>query len=311
MTDTNFEATVMIPTDQFKEIERNFDWPEWLPFYPSTAFFETDDPKLWKMSIYMSEKPSQGDVEIMGKALRDFTGVDIKNPEFEGLENQDWVSKSQKLHKPVVAGRFVAFGEHDKDKVDADKIHLQIEGRQAFGTGSHSTTKGCLLVIDQLADEFANDGGGDKTPVSILDVGTGSGILAMAMARVWDVPILASDNDPVAIEAARDILEINNTNFADAAGGVGITLAVSEWFADPVFDKAGPFSLITANILGIPLIENAADIVNQLAPGGVIILAGLLEKQEDAVRNAFEDQGLTLKSRDQIKEWPTLVMQKT
>jgi len=306
MTDTNFEATVMIPTDQVKRLEKDFEWPDWLPFYPSTAFFETNDPFQWKMSIYMAKEPTENDIDIMGKALRAFTGLEIKNPVFDGLEEEDWVSKSQKLHVPIVAGRFVAFGEHDKDKVAADKVHLQIEGRQAFGTGSHATTNGCLLAIDQLFDELVDD----KSLEKILDLGTGSGILAMAMSKVWDVPILASDNDAVAVEAARDILEINKTVFANSVGDKGVTLAVAEGFDDAVFAQAGPFNLITANILALPLIEMSADIVAHMADGGIVILAGLLEKQEIAVAQVFETNGLTLKSRAQIREWPVLIMEK-
>jgi ribosomal protein L11 methyltransferase len=309
MSDTNFEATVMIPTDQVKRIERDFDWPDWLPFYPTTAFFETDDPFQWKMSIYMAEQPTFGDIDIMGKALRAFTGAEIKNPVFSRLKTQDWVSQSQKLHKPIVAGRFVAFGEHDKDNVDPTKVPLQIEGRQAFGTGSHETTKGCLLALDSLADELVES----KAPKRILDLGTGSGILAMAMAGVWNVPILASDNDAVAIEAARDIMGINGITFSDDGAGVtiGVTTAVAEGFDDPIFAKEGPFDLITANILALPLIDMSADIVANMAEGGLLILAGLLEKQEMAVTQVFETNGLTLVSRDQINEWPVLVMQKS
>lgn len=197
---------------------------------------------------------------------------------------------------PIEAGRFFIHGAHDKENAKAGRINLEVDAGQAFGTGSHGTTKACLLALDELTK-------GPK-PANALDLGTGTGILAMAMTRAFGIPVLASDNDPIAVDVATENARSNAIDHEQ------IRYLTAEGTDHSVIRTHAPFDLITANILAGPLITMAADIAVILATGGRLILSGLLQTQEAAIERAYLNEGLTVQSRFPIGDWQTLVMTK-
>ncbi len=269
-------------------------------FAPTISYFEQRDNPLWCVEIFFPEAPANDFVAaVLARAsLQDWDYT--LNP----VEDKDWVSESQKLLAPVEAGRFFVFGSHDADKAKDGAINLQIDAGQAFGTGKHETTAACLEVIDALAD--------DLSPASMLDLGTGSGVLALAGQKVWpEMRIVASDIDPIAIEVTEINIKVNKGVGRDIeTGGKGMALVVAEGLDAPAFDGEKPFDLITANILAAPLIELAEDITDALSADGTLVLSGLLVTQEKEVLEPYLDRGLVSLGRVEKGEWLALTLRK-
>ncbi|MCG6885329.1 MAG: 50S ribosomal protein L11 methyltransferase [Silicimonas sp.] len=208
------------------------------------------------------------------------------------LPETDWVAHVKRTLAPVEAGRFFVYGSHDADRVPADRIGLLIEAAMAFGTGHHGTTLGCLRAIDRLAEQGIE-------PDQIADIGCGSGVLAMAAARVWSGGIIAADIDPVAIEVTQANLAANG--MADR-----VDTCVAPGFEDPRL--RGPFDLVFANILKGPLIDLARPMAAATAPGGVAVLSGLLVEQAEDVIAHYRGAGFSLMAREDIVDWTTLIL---
>jgi ribosomal protein L11 methyltransferase len=176
---------------------------------------------------------------------------------------------------------------------------LEIDASLAFGTGQHATTSGCIEALDRLEREgarFAN----------IADIGTGTGLLAFAALALWpEAKCIATDIDAVAIDVARDNAAINGVTLGHGAGE--LLMAVADGLDSPLLAARAPFDLIIANILAGPLIELAPDFARALAPGGTLILAGLLDTQADAVTAAYVKLGFTVRDRSS-GEWPVVVL---
>ncbi|MEE2566035.1 50S ribosomal protein L11 methyltransferase [Hyphobacterium marinum] len=207
------------------------------------------------------------------------------------LPEEDWVKLSQAGLPPVIAGRFALHGSHDD--APEGKIAILIEAGPAFGTGHHGTTKGCLLAFDAMLED------GFK-PATILDIGTGTGALAIAAAKVLPrARIVASDIDPDATEEARANCRTNGV--ADA-----VDCFTAENF-NHIKLIGAKFDLVFANILAEPLVDLAPQIAAALNPGAPAILSGLLVEQEAMVRSAYEAQGLTVTACDPLDGWATLV----
>ncbi|MBL4639849.1 MAG: 50S ribosomal protein L11 methyltransferase, partial [Kordiimonadaceae bacterium] len=209
------------------------------------------------------------------------------------------------LLQPVEAGCFYVYGSHDADKAKADRINIQIEAGQAFGTGQHETTAACLEAITEYATTLK--------PTTILDLGTGSGVLALAAHKVWpEARVTASDIDPIAITVTRENIEINKGTLRSGGNdGSGIKLAVADGLDDPIFQEDTPFDLITANILAGPLVSMAEEITKALAPGGALVLSGLLVTQEKEVLDAYKARGLDIQGRIMKGEWLALKLLKS
>ncbi len=193
----------------------------------------------------------------------------------EILPDIDWVTKSLEGLKPVRAGRFLVHGAHDRDQRRPGDLAIEIEAGLAFGTGHHGTTAGCLHMLSTVARR--------EKPRNALDLGTGSAVLAIALAKLCHIPVLATDIDPVAVAVAA-----RNARLNGVAGLV--ETATAPGFADPLFARRGPFDLIVANILAKPLMKLAPHMAAHLAPGGSIVLSGILERQRDAVVAAYNGQ---------------------
>jgi ribosomal protein L11 methyltransferase len=178
-------------------------------------------------------------------------------------------------------------------------IPFEIDASLAFGTGQHATTSGCLAALDKLQR-------GGKAFANVADIGTGTGLLAFAAVALWpEARVIATDIDPVAIDVARDNAAINRVTLGHAGGE--LLLGVADGMDSPLLAARAPFDLIVANILAGPLIELAPDFAKALAPGGTVVLAGLLDGQADGVIGAYEELGLKLAERGS-GQWPVLVL---
>lgn len=253
------------------------------------------DPENWRLVVYFDDTPVEEDVtelRVLAKQAGASSGDDF---EIEELPDLDWVAKSLEGLAPVRAGRFVVHGSHDRDILRANDIGIEIEAGLAFGTGHHGTTAGCLMAIDRLANE---------RPVrNVLDLGTGSGVLAIGVAKRTKARVIASDIDPVAVNVAADNVRLNG----EAAR---IRTVVAAGMENTTIGEFAPYDLIVANILAGPLVTLAPALRRHIAPGGTIILSGLLEEQQRRVTAAYRAQELRFISADVIDGWVTLVMRR-
>jgi ribosomal protein L11 methyltransferase len=225
-------------------------------------------------------------------------GTDIaKAVAFSTIGTRDWVAASLEGLPPVRAGRFVVHGAHDRARVRSNQIGIEIEAALAFGTGHHGTTRGCLLAFEAVRKQ-----GRHAQRWRVLDVGTGTGLLAIAAARALRVPVLANDIDPVAVAVARDNARLNRAAplfHAHTADGVA-----AGWV------RRGRYDLIFANILEAPLRRMSAPMAGLLAPRGRLILSGLLPAHAPSVIAAYRRQRLRLQSRLTLDGWVTLIMRR-
>jgi len=211
----------------------------------------------------------------------------------EPLPDQDWIRLSQEGLPPVRAGRFFVYGAHDAGQVPHGVVPIRIEAGLAFGTGHHETTTLCLEVLSDLARE--------RVFCNVLDLGTGTGLLAIGAAKLWKRTVLASDIDPVAVEVAR-------ANAVANSAGPLVRVVVADGLANPILSRAAPYDLLIANILAGPLTQLAPQIIRSLAPGAVLVLSGLLRNQEKLVTSFY--RSLRFISARRAGPWSALVLEK-
>ena len=253
----------------------------------------------WRLDAYFEARPGKADLAALRALVP--SAADSK-PKVEALGEADWVTLSQQGLEPIQAGRFFVHTPAHRASVPAGAIAFEIDAGRAFGTGQHETTTGCLLALDRLKRQGASF-------ANIADVGTGTGLLAFAGLRLWPAArAIASDIDPVAIEVAAENAAINRVPLGRARRQV--ELAVAAGLDHARLKARSPYDLIIANILAGPLIELAPSLAAALAPGGRLILAGLLDRQAEAVAGAYRRQGLMLVERAALGDWPTLVLRK-
>jgi ribosomal protein L11 methyltransferase len=237
-----------------------------------------------EISVYADEE----DLDAVEARIRAAAGDGALLISREVLPDIDWVARSLEGLKPVRAGGFVVHGAHDREELEPGEIAIEIEAGLAFGTGHHGTTAGCLEMLAGLMRE--------KAPANALDLGTGSAVLAIAIAKLAPIPVLATDIDPVAVAVAAENVALNGV--ADH-----VTTATADGFDDRVFVTHGPFELIVANILAGPLMELAPQMRRHLAPSGTLVLSGILERQHDAVVEAYAAQGFRRVETLHREEW--------
>ncbi|TIT19167.1 MAG: 50S ribosomal protein L11 methyltransferase [Mesorhizobium sp.] len=237
------------------------------------AVLEVDEDRdIHEVSLYADD-----DVDAVEARLRDIlAGLSLSKPiAREALPDIDWVARSLEGLKPVRAGRFFVHGAHDRRKRHSGELAIEIEAGLAFGTGHHGTTAGCLEMVEQVIRR--------EHPRNALDLGTGSAVLAIAVAKLAHIPVLATDIDPVAVTVAAANARLNHVK------GLIETVAAAG-FHHPIFAARAPFDLIVANILARPLMRLAPQMAGHIALGGSIVLSGILERQRDAVIAAYVGQ---------------------
>jgi ribosomal protein L11 methyltransferase len=273
----------------------------WLDFPPVLMTSESDPatPEAWRLDAYFDDEPTADMLGLLAALAPSAAGT---APAVEKIEDRDWVTLSQQGLEPIRAGRFFVHTPKHRNEAPADSIALEIDAGRAFGTGQHETTGGCLVALSRMK-------AGGAAVADLLDLGTGTGLLAFAAMRLWPAArAAASDNDPVAIEVSAENAAINGVRLGRARGR--LELLVAEGMAHPRLQARAPYDLVIANILAGPLIDLAPSVAKAIAPGGRLILAGLLDHQAPAVAGAYRREGLMLTGRVDRGEWPTLVMRK-
>jgi ribosomal protein L11 methyltransferase len=254
------------------------------------AAFERPDG-LWDITVHFAEPPDQASIrELVGLAA----GGDVaRNITFDTVEAKDWVKASLEDLVPVPAGRFIVHGQHDRERVPSNKLGIEIEAALAFGTGHHGTTRGCLLLLDHVLKAWY--------PRRVLDLGTGTGVLAIAAAKALHGQVLASDIDPASVRVARENVRLNQT-------GDLVQIITATGFSAPQFSQRGPFDLVLANILANPLRQLATPMARHLAPSALVILSGLLNRQAASVIAAYRTRGLVPLRHVRIDGWSSLLL---
>jgi ribosomal protein L11 methyltransferase len=264
--------------------------------FPAVIVAEEPDeskPDDWLIHAYLEREPGESELKLLG-------GLGTGQPQVESLGEADWVTMSQSGLQPIRAGRFFVHTPMNRSRPPGT-IAFEIDAGLAFGTGQHATTAGCLDALDRLQRE-------GESYANIADIGTGTGLLAFAALALWpDAKCIATDIDPVAIDVARENAAINGVPLGHGEGA--LLLAQADGMDSALLSARSPFDLIIANILAGPLVELAADFARSLAPGGVIVLAGLLDTQADAVAKAYEQRGLAIRDRG-FGQWPVLVCER-
>ncbi|MDP8994594.1 MAG: 50S ribosomal protein L11 methyltransferase, partial [Pseudomonadota bacterium] len=223
-------------------------------------------------------------------------------PEVEALGEADWVALSQRGLEPVRAGRFFIHTRAWRGAAPPGAVAIEIDAGRAFGTGHHETTAGCLAALDRLNESGLSFG-------NVLDLGTGTGVLAFATLRLWPLArAAASDADPVAVQVAADNAAANRIVLGSGRGE--LELIAASGMQHPRLAARAPFDLVLANILAGPLITLAPAVAAAIEPDGRLVLAGLLADQADAVAAAYRRQGMAPAFRIDRGEWPTLVMRR-
>lgn len=256
------------------------------------AAFENPEGR-WDVTVHFADPPDEASIRGLVALASD--NVVAASIVFDSIAAKDWVKESLEGLVPVRAGRFIVHGSHDRDKVRANQLGIEIEAALAFGTGHHGTTRGCLIYLDHVLRA--------KAPARMLDLGTGTGVLAIAAAKATKRRVLATDIDAMSVRVARENMRLN---------GVGdlVETVCATGFAAPAFGERAPFDLILANILANPLRAMATDMSRHLAGQGMVILSGLLPHQAMSVIAAYRARGLVLLKHQIVEGWSSLLMQR-
>lgn len=247
----------------------------------------------WRLQVLVAGEPDRAELEAMVAAAAEVAGLPPPPVAYAAVGEHDWVSETNRLHAPVRIGRFVLHGSHDAEKVMRRADVLRIDAGRAFGTGRHYSTAGCLRLIENLAKR--------RKLGSVLDLGSGSGVLALAAHRLGAHPVIGSDIDPVATLTAQENARANEA-------GAAMRFVTSIGYANRAL--AGRYDLIIANILSGPLIGLAQATWRHAAPGAHVILSGLLAEEEPRVRARYRAAGFAAAGRVRDSGWVSLLFRR-
>lgn len=262
------------------------------PTETAASAFEQDGGPDWLVEVYFAEPP---DEDLVRSLIADAAGEEAAAAaQFSEIAKDDWVQSSLAGLKPVRAGRIVVHGSHDRHKLGANDLGVEIEAALAFGTGHHGTTLGCLEALSRIAKR--------RRPARVLDVGTGTGVLAIAAAKLLRQAVASCDIDPVAVETAR-------ANAIANGAGAFVRPVVAGGVRHEAF-RGKKFDLILANILAKPLRLLAPSLALVAAPEAELVLSGLLIRDVPGVLSAYRAQGFSLREKGEIDGWATLVLRR-
>lgn len=265
--------------------------------FETVSVSAAEDASYYAVTLYFMAEAAVAPAQEMLEELARQAGEELLAITVGETPEIDWLSHVYEQFPPLALGRFWVYGAHAADQPMPEGLHpIQIEAATAFGTGKHGTTAGCLMALSTLAEE-------GSTPARVLDMGCGSGILAIAAQKLWpDAQVLGADNDPDSVEMTAENARDNQTPSVKAV--------LSDGFKDPVVGDNAPYDLICANILAQPLVDMAPDLVASLAlgKGARVVLSGLLQEQEAMVASAYRAEGLRVLTQYPQEEWQTLVL---
>ena len=257
-------------------------------FGESVSCKHNEDEGEWQISLLVTEKPNLERLTEILNLASEISASPYTKPSVKMLEDKDWLAENMQQFAPFSLGSFWVYGSHSKESPPKDKIGLLVNANQAFGTGQHATTAGCLTMIEKHGLKAKR----------IADIGCGSGILAIAAVKLNpDAKAVALDNDKIAVKIAEENTRLNSV-------AERVTCIESDGYSAIKEHKA--FDLITANILASPLIAMANDAAKSLAPDGVLILSGIITEHKDKVISAHEGEALALIDRIEENDWVTL-----
>ena len=260
---------------------------------PTVLFEDETDPGNWVWSVYIDADAAKATRNTIIERLgSDGFGLEIGE---EIIADVDWVAETLRELTPVEAGRFFVHGSHDREAAANKRLPVEVDAGLAFGTGHHGTTAGCLDILEQVLRR--------RRPKRAYDVGTGSGVLAIALAKAARIPVLATDIDPVAVEVTKENVRKNGALRE-------VTAQTATGFQHPCFGNFGKADLVLANILARPLEKLARPMAAHLVPGAEVILSGLLPHQRSRIVSAYQRQGLIMKKFHIRDGWLTLLMQR-
>ena len=289
--------TLPCSRQEAEALHEDDEWVAMLDPMPTIVAEEVEafNDAKWRVKAYFAEKP---DKRLLAKLQDRLPSAADAKPVLELLPDEDWLVMSQQGLQPVNAGRFYVHTSDNKGRVPNGATVFQIEASQAFGTGGHETTSGCLAMLDRMKTSGLRFD-------HIADIGTGTGLLAFAARSLWpSAHIAASDIDPVSIEVTAYNADLNAVPLGQSAGRVA--LCVAQGTDHGMLQRRAPYDLVIANILAGPLIELAASFAAITHYGGSLILAGLLDTQADAVLAKYRRQGFRLQKRIDSGDWPCL-----
>ena len=263
------------------------------PAPDAISLFEVNEEKgEWGVAAYFSGTP---DADAISSHLAAY-GLADTCWEIAPLPSENWVEKSLEGLKPVFGGRYKLFGSHDADVMPANISNIEMDAGQAFGTGHHGTTRGCLMLLDEIFRLYH--------PKRVFDLGTGTGVLAIAAAKTLRQPVLASDIDPISVMVTNENAHKNGVfGYLHTVEAVG--------FDHPQILRAAPFDLIIANILAGPLKAMSGAMRRHTVPGSLVLLSGIMERQAASVIATYRSQGFRLERRMILEGWATLLLSRT
>lgn len=286
-----FQVGFDLPFGAAEQVQHSFD-----DIALAASAFEIDEPnEIWRCELLFIEPPDMEEITRRVALLATVAGVKLPTITTGQIQQQDWLALVARQFPPLLIGRFFVHGSHAKENGPVGSIPIQVEAGAAFGSGEHGTTRGCMEGLIWIAAR--------SDAKRILDMGTGSGILAIAAAHLWNAEILAVDIDPIAVQVTQENVAINRVSQK-------ILCAVSDGYKSKVVKAFGGCDVIIANILARPLVRFAPNLSNMLNPGGYCVLSGLLVDQETMVLSAHRLQGMRLVKRFRYDGWATLILQK-
>jgi ribosomal protein L11 methyltransferase len=287
---TIYVATIEAPASSAEVIAAGLEAAE-SPRALAVSLFECGQDRVEVSAHYASEPSRHLLTQLVEAAALDARLGALR---IEPLAPKNWVAEAEGLRGPVRAGRFLVHGRHDRGKMPAGRFTLEIDAGLAFGTAHHATTRGCLIALDRLAKR--------EHPRRVLDIGTGTGILAIAAASALNANVVASDMDPIAVAVAAENARTNSVQSR-------VIVIEAEGLAHPALRCANA-DLLFANILLRPLLDLAPAFSRALSPGGICVLSGLLEPQARQVESRFRALGFSLDSRILLDGWTTLLLRR-